>query len=157
MSHVDEQNLVEEEEVESSQNSEKVLMILLTVLLLVMLSSGFLVYKFVLAKSVDENLLTRIAPVYETDEFIVNFSGSTKHFIKTQLALELSNKKVIKELNEKKPLLLDTINMILLNQDIEILTAEGRDYLKTQIMDSINEFLDKGRVENVHYLIFLLT
>jgi flagellar basal body-associated protein FliL len=64
---------------------------------------------------------------------------------------------VIKELNEKKPLLLDTINMILLNQDIEILTAEGRDYLKTQIMDSINEFLDKGRVENVHYLIFLLT
>jgi flagellar basal body-associated protein FliL len=93
MSHVDEQNLVEEEEVESSQNSEKVLMILLTVLLLVMLSSGFLVYKFVLAKSVDENLLTRIGPVYETDEFIVNFSGSTKHFIKTQLALELSNKK----------------------------------------------------------------
>ena len=157
MSHNEVQEAVQKEEEQSSPNSEKMLMILLITLLLIMLGSGFIVYKYVLAKSQTDDSLTKVGPVYETEEFIVNFSGSAKHYLKTQLALELSNKKVIKELEEKKPLLQDTINMILLNQDIEVLTSEGREVLKEHLKESINDFLDKGKVEKIHYLVFLLT
>ncbi|HHY06623.1 MAG TPA: hypothetical protein GX532_06605 [Clostridia bacterium] len=149
---------IKEQKVKPSNNNEKVLIVLLIVLFLVMFSSGFLVYKLVLAKSFDtENTMTKVGPIYETEEFIVNFSGSVKHYLKAQFALEVSNKKVKKEIEEKKPLLQDTINMILLNQTMEVLTSEGREDLKDSLMESINEFLDTGSVEKIHYLVFLLT
>ena len=149
---------LEEQEIESLPRNKKVLAILLVILFLVMISSGFFIYRFILAKAAgEENPVTKIGPVYETEEFVVNFSGSVKHYLKAQFALEVSTNKVIGEIEEKKPLLRDTINLILLKQTMEVLTPQGREDLKEDLIASLNQFLDKGEVVKIHYLVFLLT
>ncbi|MDD2211470.1 MAG: flagellar basal body-associated FliL family protein [Clostridia bacterium] len=138
--------------------NKKPLVVLLFVLFLVMLGSGFFIYQLVLAKSLgSEKALTKIGPIYETEEFVVNMSGSVNRYIKAQFALELSNKKVKKELEEKMPLLLDTVIMILSDQTVEVLKPQGKEILKNNLIEAINKFLDKGKIEKIYYLIFQLT
>ncbi|MGI6587746.1 MAG: flagellar basal body-associated FliL family protein [Peptococcia bacterium] len=152
------ENEISENEVTPQKINKKLLAVLLIVLFLVMLSSGFFVYKLVLANSLDaEKSVTKVGPIYETEEFVVNFSGSVNRYIKAQFALELSNKKVKKELEEKKALLYDAVILILSEQKGEVLSSKGKEVLKNSLIQSINKFLDKGSVEKIHYLIFQLT
>jgi flagellar basal body-associated protein FliL len=151
-------NDVIEKEDNSQKTNKKMLAVLLIVLFLVMIGSGFFVYKLVLANSLDaEKSVTKVGPIYETEEFVVNFSGSVNRYIKAQFALELSNNKIKKELEKKKVLLNDTVILILLKQTEGVLTPHGSEDLKKDLIESINKFLDKGSVVKIHYLILQLT
>ena len=131
------------------------IVVLLMVLFVVMFGSGFFIYQYVLANS--NKPVTKVGPIYETEEFIVNMSGSVNRYIRVQFALELSNKKVQKELEEKMPLLRDSVIMILSDQSVEVLKPQGKENLKNSLIEAINKFIDKGKVEKIHYLIFQLT
>jgi len=144
---------------ETNENRpSKFLIGMLVVLLVVMFSSGFFIYKLVLANPTNtEKQLTEVGPMYETEEFLVNLSGSVNHYIKAKFALELSDKKVIDEFGEKIPLLKDTVIMVLSNKTADDLNAQGKEDLKLELIEEINKFLDQGKVLKVHYLVILLT
>ena len=147
------------EEKETNENrSSKLLVGMLVVLLVVMFSSGFFIYKLVLANPTNtEKQVTEVGPMYETEEFLVNLSGSVNHYIKARFALELSDKKVVDELGKKLPLLKDTVIMILANKTVDDLDAQGKEDLKLELIKEINKFLDQGKVLKIHYLAILLT
>jgi len=142
----------------NKNSSSKLLVGMLVVLLVVMFSSGFFIYKLVLANPTNaEKQLTEVGPMYETEEFLVNLSGSVNHYIKAKFALELSDKKVSRELGEKLPLLKDTVIMILSNKAADDLDVQGKEDLKLELIEEINKFLDEGKILKIHYLTILLT
>ncbi|QNB45761.1 hypothetical protein BR63_05205 [Thermanaerosceptrum fracticalcis] len=105
-----------------------------------------------------ENKKVQLGPMFETESFTVNLSESTKRYIKAQFALELSNSKVKSELEEKLPLLQDAIITVLAKQSLEVLsTPEGKEKLKESVMEAVNSFLEKGKVQKVYFKSFLFS
>lgn len=136
----------------------KILVILLIILLIVAGVSSFFIYQFFAQKAANtEQQGKKVGPIYETQEFTVNASESVNHYIKTQFALELSDDKALKELESKLPLLQDTVIMVLSEQSADVLTAEGKEKLKTNLIKSINSFLDKGTIENIYFKTLLFS
>jgi flagellar basal body-associated protein FliL len=74
-----------------------------------------------------------------------------------QLAMELSNNNVLKELNSKLPLLEDAVIMVLSEQSAEVLTIEGKEKLKSKIINTVNSFLQKGTVNNIYFKTLLFS
>jgi len=129
----------------------KMLGIIVIIVLIALLgATGALLYS-AKAKSA-EMPRTEVGPIYETEEFTVNLSESVNHYIKVRFALELSDKKAKEELEEKLPLLQDTVIMILSGQKLEKLgTVEGKEELKKLLVEAINSFLVKGKVNKVYF------
>ncbi|MCR4440965.1 MAG: flagellar basal body-associated FliL family protein [Peptococcaceae bacterium] len=129
----------------------KVLGLTVLVVLIALLGvSGVLLYS-VKAKSADTPRI-EVGPIYETEEFTVNLSESINHYIKAKFAIELSDKKAKEELEEKLPLLQDTVIMILSGQTLDKLgTVEGKEELKKLLLESINGFLYKGKVNKIYF------
>ncbi|MDD2401317.1 MAG: flagellar basal body-associated FliL family protein [Clostridia bacterium] len=135
--------------------SKKLMVILLILLIMAMAVSGYFVYKYLTQNDTEE---TKIGPMYETQEFTVNAEKSTKHYIVAQFGLELTDKKVIKELDEKSCLLTDAIIEILSEQSIENLTnSKDKNNIKEILIESINNFLDEGLVVKIYLKKWLLS
>lgn len=133
--------------------NKKSLVVLLFILLIVMSISGFFIFKLLSQETSNE----KVGPIYETQEFTVNASQSVNHYIKMQLAMELSNNNVLKELNSKLPLLEDAVIMVLSEQSAEVLTIEGKEKLKSKIINAVNSFLQKGTVNNIYFKTLLFS
>lgn len=100
----------------------------------------------------------QVGPIYETEEFTVNLSGSVNHYVKARFALETDHKKTLEELEEKLPLLQDAIIMVLSGQTFEILgTVQGKEDLKDVLIEALNSFLDNGTVTKVYYKTFIIS
>jgi len=142
----------------NKRESSGLVPVLIIVLILVMLGSCFFIYRLVSATPLEsEEQVTLVGPIFETEEFIVNLSGSMNRYVKAQFALELSNEEVQLELTEKLPLLKDAIIMILSDQTADVLNIQGKENLKVHLLESINQFLDKGEVIKIHFLVLLLS
>jgi len=133
---------------------KKILFIVIPIILvLVLAGAGVFVYTQVIAKeNGGETKGEKVGPILETEEFTVNVSNTTNRYIKAKFALEVSDKKVLEELEEKKPLLKDRIIMVLSSQSLqELSTVEGKEACKKAIMNTVNEFLEKGEVTKVYF------
>lgn len=125
--------------------------IVIVTLAFILIAAGIIVYFQVLAKDNTEDK-TILGPVYETQEFTVNVATSNSRYIKAQFALELSDEKVKGELDEKLPMLQDTIIMVLSKQTLEDLgKLEGKNALKESLIKEINMFLDEGEVTKIYF------
>lgn len=103
--------------------------------------------------------LLSVGQMYAMDQFIVNLlaSGGGKRYLKTSIALELSIPKMQAELDIKRDALRDTIITVLSSKTFEeVQTARGKQKLKEEIMDRINEFLVDGRVVNIFFTDFVV-
>lgn len=103
--------------------------------------------------------LLSVGPIYPLDQFIVNLlaSGGGKRYLKTSIALELSIAELQAELDTKRDVLRDTIIVILSSKTFEeVQTAKGKQNLKEEIMERINEFLVDGRVVNIFFTEFVV-
>ncbi|KJS87510.1 MAG: hypothetical protein JM58_04005 [Peptococcaceae bacterium BICA1-8] len=94
-----------------------------------------------------------IGPLYNSPEFTVNIANSGgRRFLMTQFSLEVENKKVLKELNNKLPVFKDKVIIVLSDQTVEDLDSlEGKEEVKKQLMDNINIILTEGKVKNIFF------
>lgn len=96
--------------------------------------------------------------MYPLDQFIVNLlSENGSRYIKAKIDLEQSNEDLAAELDRKKPLIRDVIIRTLSSKTYEeISTSKGKDRLKDEIINRLNEVLHDGYVKNIYFTDFVV-
>ncbi|ARU48385.1 flagellar basal body-associated protein FliL [Sulfurospirillum diekertiae] len=99
-----------------------------------------------------------IGPMYPMAQFVVNLlSESGNRFLKVSIDLELSDPKLQPEMDHKKSLIRDIIIRTFSSKTFEeISTLKGKDKLKDEVLDKINENLSDGQVKNIYFTDFVV-
>jgi len=99
----------------------------------------------------DSNFLT-IGPIYPMDKFIVNLvSNGGRRYLKTSMDVELSSEEMSIEMDSKKSLVRDIMIRILSSKTFEeISTKKGKENLKEELVEAINEVLSDGSKRNAY-------
>ncbi len=88
------------------------------------------------------------------DEFLVNLSDEGgKKYLKVNVSVGYGpkNKKLEKELLEKKAIMRDTVISVLRNKKASDMTVKGTEDLKKEILDRLNPLLNNGKLTNVYF------
>lgn len=96
-----------------------------------------------------------MGPVFDVGEFLLNLSptGNQPRFIRTEIVLEASDKKVITELEKRKPQVRDYIISLIRSRTFEQLRdAAGMELLRLEMMRDVNSLIRKGEVTNVYFV-----
>ena len=169
---------VEEEVVEKKSGGNMVL-ILIVVLLVVLLVGGGLAAFFLLGS--DDEAMSQpqqttqatttkrktgkrssdyltIGPMYPMSQFVVNLlSEGGGKYLKVSLDIELDKQELSAEMDMKKSLIRDIIIRALSSKTFEeISTMKGKDRLKDEIVNSINEVLADGQIKNIFFTDFVV-
>lgn len=97
-----------------------------------------------------------IGPIYALDQFIVNLQNG-RRYLKVSIHVEMSQATLSTELDSKRVAIRDTILSILSSKSLEeVSTAKGKEKLKEEIADRMNEFLVDGKVVNVFLTEFVI-
>ncbi len=173
--------MAEEEMEEKSPKKSgggKMLLVVIIVLILLVLVGGGLAAFLLLSGSGEEvsqqpqqvqmqkkrgssarstNLLT-IGPMYPMEQFVVNLlSESGGRFLKTSLDIELENQEMSPEMDMKKPAIRDIIIRTLSSKTFEeIGTEKGKERLKDEMVEKINEILADGQIKNIFFTNFVV-
>lgn len=93
----------------------------------------------------------RIGPIFQLDQFIVNLlSQGGRRYLKINIGLEMTTPNLENELNAKRALVRDIIIGILTSKSPEDLsTTRGREKMKEEIAQRLNESLVDGKIRNV--------
>ncbi|MCX8042521.1 MAG: flagellar basal body-associated FliL family protein [Desulfobacterota bacterium] len=103
-------------------------------------------------KQKGESTIKNIEP-----SFIVNLAGPTRSYLKVDMALELSEKKVEAEIESKLPMIKDAIVLVLSEQTPDsIADNRGKLQLKDQLLRRINNHLTSGKVVNIYFTSFVV-
>lgn len=99
-----------------------------------------------------------MGPIYPLDQFIVNLlSDSGSRYLKTKVDLELSAESLTSEIDKKKPLVRDIIVSTLSSKTYEeVSTQKGKNRLKDEIVDRLNEVLADGHIKNIYFTDFVV-
>ena len=99
-----------------------------------------------------------IGPMYPMAQFVVNLlSESGNRFLKVSIDLELDDPKLQPEMDHKKSLIRDIIIRTFSSKTFEeISTLKGKDKLKEEVLDKINENLSDGQVKNIYFTDFVV-
>lgn len=101
----------------------------------------------------------KIEATLELGEFITNIKDNSggSRFVKIQIVLDLPNKDVEEEVNNKLPQVKHTINSVLRAQTVENLMADNAmDKLSELLKKKINELLLKGNINGVYLTNFVV-
>lgn len=124
------------------------------VVLLLSFTGAFIIGKTVFSSSdTDPSDTTEIGPLYDSPEFTVNIANSNgRRFFNTQFSLEVSNEKVLKEIEKKLPIMQDKVIVVLSSQSLEELSSlDGKEKIKKQLIDNINPILSNGKIVNIYF------
>jgi len=168
------------EEVEEKKSGGNMVLILIVVLLVVLLVGGGLAAFFLLGSD-DEAMSSQsqqssqsapakrkaskrssdyltIGPMYPMSQFVVNLlSESGGKYLKVALDIELSEEELAAEMDMKKSLIRDIIIRALSSKTFEeVSTMKGKDRLKDEIVNSINDVLADGQVNNIFFTDFVV-
>lgn len=89
---------------------------------------------------------------FELGEFLVNLSDEgEKRFVKANIYIGHSNKKLAKELEGKTPMLRDAINSVLRAKKAKDFTPKGTEDIKLEILNRINPMFKEGRCESIYF------
>jgi flagellar basal body-associated protein FliL len=127
--------------------------ILVVVFLLVVAGTAAGVY-FLLAPNMAQE---RELPTYQIplEAFTVNLKDNNyRRFLRTNITVETTEKKVIKELTEKQYKINDTINSVLAAKNAGDL--EDRDRLKEELIAAINSHLTEGDIVGLYFEHFII-
>ncbi len=95
---------------------------------------------------------------YPLDTFIVNLADKGgNRYLRVTLALELADEALQKKMDQRLPQVRDALLTILPSKSIEeIITAEGKDLLREEILERLNSFLGEGKVSNLYFTEFVI-
>lgn len=93
----------------------------------------------------------RMGPIFQLDQFIVNLlSQGGRRYLKVSISLEMTTPNLENELNAKRAPVRDIIIEILTSKSIDdISTTRGKDKLKEEIIQRLNEILVDGKIRNI--------
>ncbi len=99
-----------------------------------------------------------IGPMYPMDQFVVNLlSENGSRYLKVKLDLEMDKQELSAELDKKKPLIRDIIIRTLSSKTFEeVSTMKGKDKLKDEIVNKINDVLADGQIKNIFFTEFVV-
>ncbi|MCR4942816.1 MAG: flagellar basal body-associated protein FliL [Campylobacter sp.] len=99
-----------------------------------------------------------MGPIYPLEQFVVNLlSENGSRYLKTKIDLEQSAETLTPELDKKKALLRDIIIRTLSAKTYEeVSTSKGKDRLKDEIVNQINEVLADGYIKNIFFTDFVV-
>jgi flagellar FliL protein len=102
--------------------------------------------------------LLEIGPMYPMDQFIVNLlSDRGSRYLKVSMDLELENEEMTAELDTKKAVFRHLIIRLLSSKTFEdVATAKGKDRVKNEILDKLNEVLSDGEIVNIFFTDFVV-
>ncbi len=168
------------EEVIEKKSSGNMVLIIVIVLLVLLLIGGGLVAYFLLSGS-DEAVVDTAAapqtksmpakkrskrstdyltvgPMYPMNQFIVNLlSENGSRFLKATVNLEMDKPELSAELDKKKPLIRDIIIRTLSSKTFEeVSTIKGKDRLKDEIVNKINDVLADGQIKDIFFTDFVV-
>lgn len=89
--------------------------------------------------------------------FLVNLSGANgRKLLKVLMELEVEGGKVQEEIEKRKPQIRDIIITLLSSKTYEqVSSAEGKEYLREEVRDTVNSFLTKGKIKRVLFTEFI--
>ncbi len=99
-----------------------------------------------------------VGPMYPMAQFVVNLlSESGNRFLKVAIDLELSDVKLQPEMDHKKSLIRDIVIRTFSSKTFEeVSTLKGKDKLKEEVLDKINQTLSDGYVKNIYFTDFVV-
>jgi len=102
------------------------------------------------AKQVEE-----VGPKMALDEFLVNLTGSSDHYLKVTVALGLKKDETEEKLKDDVAPIRDVIVSVLSSKPAEDLaTTEGKERLKLELKDRINKELGSDKIVKVYFTSF---
>lgn len=171
--------MAENEEVVAKSKGSNLVLILVTVLLLVVLIIGGLVIFLLMGSSEEENNHEEVVKqekvekpakkkqaessdlgvIFPLDGFTVNLvSDSGSKYLKCKIELEQNIETLTPELEKKVTPIRDIIINLLSSKSVEeISTAKGKDRLKEEIVNKINEILNDGFIKNIYFTDFVIS
>ncbi|HHW71631.1 MAG TPA: flagellar basal body-associated protein FliL [Firmicutes bacterium] len=96
-----------------------------------------------------------LGPTFELGEFTLNLlsSPNQRRYIRTQVVLEAENKKVVEELEKRKPQIRDSVITIIRSKTAEELSTQaGMESLRLDILHATNAVVAKGEVTDVFFI-----
>ncbi|MFW6380953.1 MAG: flagellar basal body-associated FliL family protein [Bacillota bacterium] len=94
----------------------------------------------------------KIGHTYDLGEFVVNLSETSgRQFIKASVVVEVSQKDLVEELDQRSPQVRDIIISILRDQEIEDIEEPGATTIKNMIKTELNRVLNKGEITDVWF------
>jgi flagellar protein FliL len=102
----------------------------------------------------EEDFIGKMIPM---ETFLVNLSGTRGNkVLKVNMELEVEGAKIAEEIDKRKPQLRDIIIILLSSKTYtQLSSAEGKEFLREEIRDTVNSFLTKGRIKRVHFTEFI--
>lgn len=94
------------------------------------------------------------------NDILVNIRSEEgmEHFLKTNIVLELDNdEKTSAEVSKRIPQIRDLIINVLASKTKEkIIEKEGKDQVRSEIINSINQLMTIGKVRNIYFQDFII-
>lgn len=91
--------------------------------------------------------------IYKLPPVVINLSD--KHFLRVKISLSVLGD--IKEVEEKRPVLID--NVIIISSGFsstQLLSVEGKELLKEKLILNFNSILNKSKVKDIYYEEFVV-
>ncbi|MFP4258048.1 MAG: flagellar basal body-associated protein FliL [Desulfovermiculus sp.] len=99
-----------------------------------------------------------LGPLVELEEFVVNITDREKtRYLKISMTLEVENKKTKSEIDDRLPQVRDAIIFQLSGKTYDQLRdLQGKKQLQAELIASLNEILDKGRIHSIYFTEFVV-
>jgi len=100
----------------------------------------------------------KLGPIMPLKPFIVNLSDAGgRNYLKIEITLEFDKEIVQTEVENKMPLIKDSLLLLLATKSFEsIQTAEGKLVLKNEIITRLNRFISTGVIQNIYFTDFVV-
>ena len=100
----------------------------------------------------------KIGPLHALDTFIVNLADEGgNRYLRTTMNLELKDEESNSMLQERLPMIRNSILMILPTKKYDdISTIEGKTALRDEMVSKLNAFLAPGSITNIYFTEFVI-
>ncbi len=128
--------------------------------LLAVILTVYVIHPLILNREADpgKEKKEREKPLHDFEALIVNLGGAKgMSFLRLKFSIQTSSESVSEEIRKKKAELVDLlINILSQKTPQEIDTIGGKEKLKEEIIEKMNQKLTKGKVEAIYFTEFVI-
>ena len=158
----DKKEVVEEEEQPAEpKKKSKLKWIIMAVVILVVVAAGTIAGFYFFTKAEVKKPVAEkpaVITIWPMEAFIINIAETNgERYLKIVVQLEVSDPDVVKELEQLKPRLRDSILDLLTPKTYkELMDLAGKQRLREEIAGRINNILQRGKVTKVYFTDFVI-